>query len=227
MHITASVFVKNNESVDSSVHSSVRRRDSRADRWLIQPSLRDCRNFFPCPPTLKRWAILANPVGIFRRAGARCRGIDRPKGAEIILFEIAERIQIAMCDKRAVKSARSNIVNRKMNNLPMAGFSRPFGTAATFFLVPPTLKRWAILTNPFGIFSAGGRNVSEGRDHGLSFVGAEDTMVSRTDVGDRRDSAVPSGLPQLFCYPPNVETLGYSRKSLRDFFGGRAQCREG
>src|SRR5262249_18334650 len=31
----------------------------------IQPSLRDCRNLFSCSPTLKRWAILANPFGIF------------------------------------------------------------------------------------------------------------------------------------------------------------------
>jgi len=36
-------------------------------------------------------------------------------------------------------------------------------------------------------------------------------------LGNGHFSAVPSGLALIFCRVPNVETLGYCRKSLRDY----------
>ena len=59
--------------------------------------------------------------GIHQLTDTEC--LDRAKDSEIILSEIAERMQIALTERKAVKSAISSIMNRKNPTTPSPKFA--------------------------------------------------------------------------------------------------------
>lgn len=61
--------------------------------------------------------------GIHQLTDTEC--LDRAKDSEIVLFEIAERMQIALTERKAVKSAISSIMNRKNSKKASPGSTDP------------------------------------------------------------------------------------------------------